>query len=95
MTIDKMRAAVELRDLMSEISERCYCAGWLIGTETALWRVIRGGNPEWGMGGISPDEVVAMKRLSQACDGWIYFDNTNGQTFIPLGEWEEMVKRIA
>ena len=35
--------AIKLRDYMSELSERAYCAGWMEGIEYALWNaVLRG-----------------------------------------------------
>ena len=44
-------AADQLRGLMSEISEDCHCAGWLIGTGYALWGIVEHEQgPAWGHG---------------------------------------------
>lgn len=60
---------IELGEAMSEVSEECYCAGWLAGTEEAVPALCRaaiatGEAQPWGMGSISVEtarELVAHR----------------------------------
>jgi len=84
----------ELSDLMSDISERCYCAGWMSGCEYRLWAAII--NPDdkrnYGESEISLNEVHRMKELSDEIGGWIYCsENDYIERFIPMNEWLEIV----
>lgn len=85
----------ELADLMSDISEEEYFAGWLSGLEYSLWyRVIDTDNMD--------DEVIALRKLSEEIGGWIiWWDDSNdeslidkpdewGNVFVPMAEWIQM-----
>lgn len=43
-------AATLLARLMSDISEDCWCAGWMSGTEFALWKAVQTGDGIVGIG---------------------------------------------
>jgi hypothetical protein len=85
---------LELADLMSEISEDCYCAGWLIGTEFVLWGAVLNGPIEWGCGDVTEEQVAALRRLSGEIGGWIAWEVSDdpmntGPVFVPIVEWRE------
>jgi hypothetical protein len=82
-------AAVLLRTLMSDISEEYWCAGWLSGLEFTLWQLLNGGQREIGMFGrdVSEDQVADLKRLSEQAGGWWYYNDKDGETFIPIKDW--------
>lgn len=86
-------AALALNSLMSEISEDHYCAGWLGGLEYDLWKIVQGGNREFGFGDIAESRVTELKRLSEKAGGWWYYDEENGETFIPMDAWIAMFSR--
>lgn len=77
-----------LAQLMSDISEECWCAGWMIGTEYRLWEAIT--DPEdhyhWGQDIINEAWRNELKRLSDKVCGWIDY-GPNGEVFIPMAEW--------
>ena len=77
-----------LADYMSELSELAYCAGWMKGLEYVLWSAIVDGRPrEYGRLRIHNKHTARLKELSDACDGWIVFDDDKGETFVPLADW--------
>ncbi len=83
----------ELAELMGDISEDCYCAGWMMGLEHALWAMVLGGPREYGMGEVTEEQVARLKQLSDACGGWIVWSEGDGETFVPLEEWEQIARR--
>jgi hypothetical protein len=93
------RKIFELWSLMSELSERCYCAGWMRGTEFVLWEAIQNGckGLDWGHGFIKEQELIKLKKLSEEVGGWWIFTNDEddyfGPAFIPLENWERYFKR--
>jgi len=81
-------AAGILQQIMSDISERCWCAGWMMGTEHALWRAIQTPDEEpfdWGQDEVTPEERQQLRWLSEQCGGWW----CNYDRFLPLDEWKE------
>jgi hypothetical protein len=78
----------ELARLMTDISERCWCAGWLMGLEYALWSsVVRGKEKSYGVDLITCDDIRNLKELSQSIGGWIRWDNERCEVFVPTAEW--------
>jgi hypothetical protein len=95
VNIDHARS---LAYLMSAISERCYCAGWLIGTEHVLWDALS--EPDWtelGTGRVCADEKAELRRLSGLAGAWVIYDHEApdiGVVFeeyraVPLDEWRK------
>ncbi len=76
-----------LAALMSSLSEDLWCAGWLTGTEHALWKMVQGGPREWGMGEVSQRQVDLLRLLSEEAEGWIIY-GANGPHFVPIDEWK-------
>ncbi len=82
-------AAYRLRNLMSDISERHYAAGWLFGLEYALFGAAFAGE---GFGdGLSHEERAGLITLSHRCQGWWAYDDR--KRFVPMGEWAETYAR--
>ena len=80
-------AKKELQYYMSELSEAAYCAGWNYGLEYALWTAVIEGPKTYGRLEITEEHISKLKKLSDICQGWIYFDKQEGETFIPLDRW--------
>ena len=82
-------AAQELRTAMSSISERYYCAGWLLCLEYTLWGMAQGTvSREWGLGTVGEAEIAEIKQLSEAAGGWwAWSDIVDAELFLPLAEW--------
>lgn len=88
-------AKEKLRDLMSDISEDHYCAGWLIGLEFVLWRMVQGGSRHFGFGEVDPARVEKLRVLSRSVGGWwMWVDGetplSSGEKFVEIAEWEKI-----
>jgi hypothetical protein len=77
-----------LAEMMSDLSEEAYCAGWMSGLEYALWGALLGRRAEYGRLPFSPEEVARLRQLAQDCGGWIVFDDATQETWLPTAEWE-------
>jgi hypothetical protein len=80
-------SVVPLAELMSNISEECYCAGWMMGLEYALWDMVLGGSRRYGQSEASEAQVTEMRRLSERAGGWVRWQDDVGEVFVPLDEW--------
>lgn len=77
----------ELANLMSEISEQMWRAGWMMGVEHELWAAV---TSQAGTGGrLIPTQAQLdqLGRLSKDIGGWISFDEEREETFVPLEKW--------
>lgn len=85
----------ELSDAISDISEDFWCAGWLIDVEYDLFAMICGDRDrDYGFGKVSHAELDHLDELSHQIGGWIYWsDADDGETFIPMNEWETMYEK--
>lgn len=83
----------ELYDLMSDISEEHWCAGWVNGLEFDLWKRIKSDDPlPYGLRQIDPELLKKLRELSEEIGGWIYTDDSNVAHFIAMEEWEDMAE---
>lgn len=83
---------IELYKLMSEISERCWCAGWCIGIEVELWdAVFVRHNMGVGISWVTNVEVDRLSELSKKLGGWWYWPNNSKEPlFVSSVEWEKI-----
>jgi hypothetical protein len=72
---------------MSDISEEGYAAGWRIGLEFALWRMLQGGDRRYGQTVVSADDLEELRLLSERAGGWIWTDR-DGSDQPQLVPWE-------
>jgi hypothetical protein len=77
----------QLADYISDLSEQAYYAGWMAGLEYILWNAVIDGPRKYGRLEITVEHIAKLKELSDACGGWIMFDDEKGETFVPLDEW--------
>jgi len=71
---------------MSDVSERCYCAGWLGGAEYLLpelcRRVILTNEPQpWGYSSVTLEEAEMLTALSDEIGSWADLDD-NAAEFV-------------
>ena len=93
MSLEKLTGVQRgLASLMSEISERCYCAGWMTGLERALWSMLDSEDRSYGQDEVTADEARQLRELSEACGGWIVWRDPDGETFVTLAEWRETLR---
>lgn len=67
---------IELGEAMSEVSEECYCAGWLIDTETIVPALCRealatGAPQRWGMGRIDVETAARLVAMADELGCWV------------------------
>lgn len=94
-------AAISLRGLMRELSERCWCARWLIGCEYDLWHFASNGPGGWGAGDVTAQDVERLRALSVVSDGWWFWPDdscdepisTVSPVFVSMTEWRGLVAR--
>lgn len=78
----------KLYELMSEISEDCYFAGWMHGNEFALWDARNTGRLEYGLTKIDRDLLSKVAALSVRCGRWIIWrDDSDGLDPHDVSEW--------
>jgi hypothetical protein len=94
MLQDLTNEQLVLADFMSDISERCYYAGWEQNLEYVLWNSILNGPRSWGHGEISKTDIDFLENKSSEINSWIIFDNENEETGISLSEWKEKFKKM-
>lgn len=88
------QSALALVNLMSDISERCMCAGWCMGTEFALWNFLHNQktlkNRILGMGNLTQEDLNLLEELSQKSNGWwIWPEDKEREQFLGLNEAKE------
>lgn len=81
-----------LAQLMSDISEKCYSAGWEQGLEYVLWDAVINGEREYGHDIITKREIEALILLSNETNCRIVFDDDTEETAIPLDIWQAKFK---
>lgn len=78
----------KLYELMSDISEDCWCAGWMHGNEFALWDAITTGDLNYGMGEIDRVDLAQVAALAVGCGRWIIWrDDDDGLDKNDASEW--------
>ena len=81
-----------LAEYMSDLSEEAYSAGWMDGLEYALWKILINEKTSYGRLDITKVKKEKLIELSNLCKGWIYFDDSNDETYINIESWEVMYK---
>ena len=83
-----------LAEYMSELSEQAYYAGWIGNLEHTLWRARTEGPFVFTRLVLTDAHVAKLRELNERCGGWIIFDQTNAETFVPTEQWiNEMYDR--
>jgi hypothetical protein len=80
-----------LRDLLSDLSETCWCAGWLSDCEFALWAICQSGPQRWGQGEVTADDITLLLGYAEAAGGWWRWDDVVAEVFVPMPEWLALV----
>lgn len=73
---------------MSAISEDCWCAGWMSGTEYSLWEIVKAGGGRWGMGEVTKGQAFELDVLYHDAGGWWVWRGED-EEFMPTVEWEK------
>jgi hypothetical protein len=89
----RQEARRALATFMSDLSEKCWCAGWLIGNENALWSLMLAGGGRYGQDEVTPAEAASLKVMSDALGEWCVWsdDPQIDYEFVPLAAWRDTV----
>lgn len=88
------RAKESLRTLMTEISERCWCAGWIGGLEFALWASLdHRADESYGQGFIYSGNKRQLARLALQAGGWWVMTDNFEEVFLSMPEWAEFYEQ--
>ena len=90
-------AATRLCGVMSDLSERCWCAGWMMGLEFALWAFVSGDDAPgpYGQDAITEDDVTELRDLHARCGGWWRWDDDHAELFVSTADWIAIVEADA
>lgn len=79
-------AAAILGRVMGDLSQDCWCAGWLTDLEFHLWAAAHGARSQF-----TRSDLAQLKYLSAKCDGWIvWHEAAPWRRYVPLSAWEPM-----
>jgi hypothetical protein len=86
-----------LLQMMRDISEDCWFAGWLHNLEFILWDAVKTGKVSWGEGLVKERDLIRMKYLHElACGWWILVKGEEIERFVSTEEWLAVIaKRVA
>ncbi len=79
---------------MSEVSEDCYAARWLIGNEVSLWRMLQGLDRRYGHCLVSDEVIEELRVLSVQANGWIWTGHPEPYQearLVSFDEWERLL----
>jgi len=87
VTLSRETVVASLIDLMSEISEDHYCAGWMSALEYDLFGIVVGDRlNHYGLGPIDVEKIQRLRELADELDGWVHWTD-DGEKFIAKDEW--------
>jgi len=75
---------------MSQLSEQAYAAGWMEGLEYALWKALVDGPYRYGRLQLIDNHIRELRKLSEACGGWIRFHDAGEEAFVSLEQWQRI-----
>lgn len=85
-------AKADLLTYMRDLSEHCYCAGWLHWIEYDLWGFLTNGPGDYGQGDITQGVIDRLRALSERCGGWwTWVDGDDEERFVTSQEWAAML----
>ncbi len=82
------KTQTRLLTIMSDISERCYYAGWMQYLEYHLWYAVVHGPIPYGHDHITQEDIDLLKELSDSCQSWIVFEEE--EKAIDLDQWNDL-----
>lgn len=76
--------AIRLLALMEMISEAAYSAGWMMGLEYQLWKLITKPSHTCGNLNIDGQTIQLLRELSKKADGWWFWQEEKEVSFVSL-----------
>ncbi len=90
----------ELANLISDLSEEGYAAGWMHDVEWAAWELVserrRTGTITQAYGNttlaITAEFAAKLDVTASVVGGWVWWLDEAGETFVPSREWRRLVE---
>ncbi|HSG89809.1 MAG TPA: hypothetical protein VLA56_11400 [Pseudomonadales bacterium] len=82
-------AARALRAHMSTLCRHAYGSDWADHLEYALWHALVQGPMRYGRLDLDAARIAELRRLRDACGGWITMDRGGRIHWMPLAEWQD------
>jgi len=89
MLKDLTENELKLATFMSDLSERCYSAAWMLNLEYVLWDSVLNGPRKYGQDNIDENDIRQLSRLSTLANTWIIFDDETEETAVTLEQWKK------
>lgn len=89
MLKDLTENELKLATFMSDLSERCYSAAWMLNLEYVLWDSILNDSQKYGQDIINESDINQLSKLSSLANAWIIFDNETEETAVDLEQWKK------
>jgi len=61
-----------------------------VGWTASIWRGIVEGPFRYGQFDLTVDHIERLQRLSEACGGWVVFNDDKEETFVPIDRWKNI-----
>jgi len=96
--VDEQTLTEVLGELMSAVSEDCYCAGWMEGTEYVVpelcRRVMKLHRPHpWAHGELGPGMAAVLMTIADKLGHWATL-NEGSTGFVPFDPWPTPAKYV-
>ena len=79
---------------MQDMSEDCWCAGWMMDLEFTLWDAMHSGKADFGWGIVKEQDLIRMKHLHELAGGWwIWAAGEGHERFVTTDEWLKILSR--
>lgn len=83
-------AAVELRRAMEAIGRRAWGRSDVEHLEYVLWHALIHGPLRLGRTELTETELAELRRLSDACGGWVMVDRGGRVRWLPVEAWQDV-----
>lgn len=79
-----------LRAHMAGLCRHAWGSDWVDHLEYALWHALVQGPMRYGRLELTATHLATLRKLRDACGGWIMQDRTHGLRFVPLEAWQDL-----
>jgi hypothetical protein len=81
-------AKAALAQMMCDLSQDCFCAGWIHNNEYRLWTALTTGHRAYGGAEIPERDANRMRYLHELAGGWwIWPEGEDSIRFVTTEEW--------
>lgn len=80
--------------MMRDMSEDCWCAGWMMNLEFTLWDAMQAGKADLGWGMVKEGDLIRMRCLHELAGGWWTLPKGEEfERFVNTTEWLNILSK--